>query len=71
MANWNLEGESVEGLYLGDIPVSGKVELSRVKYGGGVSHHVALTNPLTLYGRTRAAGERVVLDHEQITRIFS
>ena len=69
--NWNLEGENIEGLYLGNIPVSGRVELSRVMYGGGVSHHVVLANPLTLYGKTRAAGERVILDHEHITRVFT
>ena len=69
--NWNLEGERVEALYLGDILVSGRVELSRVQYGGEVSHHVALANPLTLYGNTRAAGERVIIEHKNITRVFT
>ena len=69
--NWDLEGERVEGLYLGDILVAGRVELSLVQYGGSVSHHVALANPLTLYGNTRAAGERVIIEHKNITRVFT
>jgi hypothetical protein len=36
MSNWNLEGLNVWGMYLDMFPVSGRVELSRVKYGGGV-----------------------------------
>ena len=69
--SWNLEGEQVEGLYLGDILITGRVEISRVQYGGEVSHHVALANPLTLYGNTRAAGERVIIEHKNITRVFT
>ena len=34
---WNLEGLRVEGLYMGEFPVEGRVELSRVRYGGGLS----------------------------------
>jgi|APFre7841882654_1041346.scaffolds.fasta_scaffold205385_1 hypothetical protein len=70
MANWNLEGLMVEGLYLGDIPVVGKVKLSRVKYGGGVSHHIVLSASLELFGKTREVGQGIILDHEQVTRVF-
>ena len=37
--NWNLEGLYVRGLYMNEHEVSGQVVLSRVKYGGSVSHH--------------------------------
>jgi len=74
---WNLEGMRVKGLYLsGDVPVSGKVTLSRVEYGGNVSHHVKLDkgfqwkSPAT--GKvviSREAGETVIVDHKYITEV--
>lgn len=63
---WNYEGMTVSGVYLGDFKVTGRVELSRVKYGGRVCHTVVLNSPITVYGAIR---ERVILDHEQITSI--
>ena len=60
---WNLEGMRVEGIYLGEFEVYGKVELSRVKYGGGVVHTVVLYDPIEVYGALR---ERVLIDHEDI-----
>ena len=63
---WILEGLTVTGLYLDSIPVEGKVSLSRVKYGGKVSHHVQLIKPIDVYGSSR---ERVILDHEQIKTV--
>ena len=57
---WILEGLTVTGLYLDSIPVEGKVSLSRVKYGGKVSHHVQLSTPIDVYGSSR---DRVILDH--------
>jgi hypothetical protein len=68
MSNWNLEGLSVTGRYMGDYPVSGRVVLSRVKYGGGVQHTVVLDSPLSLYESVR---ERVLLDHENIDSVRS
>jgi hypothetical protein len=68
MSNWVLEGLRVEGMYMDEIPVSGRVELSRVKYGGVVSHHVVLDEPTMVYGRVR---DRIILDHEEVTRVFS
>ena len=64
--NWNLEGQRVEGLYMGQFPVSGKVELSRVQYGGTVSHHIALDTPITVYGAVR---DRVILEHKFVNRV--
>ena len=65
---WNLEGMRIEGIYLGEFEVYGKVELSRVKYGGGVVHTVVLDDPIEVYGRT---ADRVLVDHENIMRVRS
>ena len=66
MTMWNYEGMTVTGLYMGDFPVVGKVELSRVKYGGEVSHHVVLETPIVVYGATR---ERVILEHRNVATV--
>jgi hypothetical protein len=66
---WNLEGLRVWGHYLDMFPVSGEVVLSRVCYGGGVQHTVVLEQPLTVFGRVREAGERVLLDHKDVVRV--
>ena len=66
--NWNLENLFITGLYLNEIPVVGKVRLSRVKYGGGVSHHVDLAEPTMIYGSLRDA---VILEHHQIETVSS
>jgi hypothetical protein len=63
---WNLEGMQVVGMYMNDIAVSGTVDLSRVKYGGEVSHHVVLDNPINVYGAIR---ERVILNHSEIVQV--
>jgi hypothetical protein len=68
---WNLEGESVKATYLGDIPVSGKVTLSRVKYGGGVSHYVRLDHEIKDLCVYRAAGDTVIVDHKDVEQVFS
>lgn len=63
---WNLEGMTITGKYMGEFPVTGVVELSRVKYGGEVSHHVNLTTPIVVYGATR---DRVILEHAFIETV--
>ncbi len=63
---WILEGLTVTGLYLDDIPVQGVVSLSRVKYGGEVSHHVQLDKPIEVYGALR---DTVILDNHQIQTV--
>ena len=71
--NWNLEGLAVEGGYLdGDQPVRGKVTLSRVCYGGGVSHHIELDEGFQYKDTTisRKAGDTVIVDHKYITRVM-
>lgn len=64
--NWNLEGSRVTGSYMGEFLVEGVVELSRVKYGGEVSHHVALDAPIMVYGSLR---DRVILEHKFVTGV--
>jgi hypothetical protein len=51
--NWDLQWKRVHGKYLGEFPISGVVESSRVKYGGTVSHTVILDNPIVVFGATR------------------
>lgn len=68
MSNWNLEGLAVTGLYLGKFPVTGRVELSRVKYGGGIQHTVVLDEAIEVYDAMR---DRVLLDHESVTSVRS
>lgn len=67
MSHWNLEGMRVVGLYLNHIPCSGKVELSRVAYGGEVKHHVALDKPIEVYGAVR---DRVIVEHGRIQKVL-
>lgn len=65
---WNLEGSMVAGAYMGEFPVVGRVELSRVKYGGEVSHHIVLEEPIEVYGATR---DRVILEHKFVEFIWN
>lgn len=65
--NWNLEGLRVNGLYMGLFPISGKVDLSRVMYGGEVSHHIALDYPIKVYGAIR---DRIILEHKFVNRVL-
>ena len=63
---WNLENMIVSGQYMGEYPVTGKVRLSRVKYGGEISHHVELESPLELFGELR---NTVILEHKHIESV--
>lgn len=65
--SWNLEGKTVEGQYIGSIQIRGKVELSRVKYGGKPTHHIVLDTPIVVFGQQR---DRVSLDHDQVQQII-
>jgi hypothetical protein len=66
--SWSLEGLYVETTYLETFPVEGRVELSRVAYGGSVHHTIVLTTPITVYGAVR---DRVIVDHKTVTRVKS
>jgi hypothetical protein len=63
---WNLEGMTVSGKYLGDIPVTGKVELSRVAYGGRVKHTIVLEQEIVVFEAKR---DRVILDQSEILSV--
>lgn len=65
---WNLTGECVDAVYLGDYKVTGKVINSRVKYGGGVQHHVQLVKPIVIYGTER---QSLLVEHQDVQRVFS
>jgi hypothetical protein len=66
MMLWNLEGMQVSGLYMGKFPVSGKVWLSRVKYGGEISHHINLDKSVEIYGTER---DSVILNHSEVLQV--
>jgi hypothetical protein len=65
---WVYSGLYVTGRYLGDIPVRGRVESSRVNYDGIVRHTVVLDEPLKVYGNLR---DRVILDMYEIEHVMS
>ena len=64
--DFNLKNMIVTGKYMGEFPVTGKVRLSRVKYGGEVSHHIDLIEPIEIYGSIR---ESVILNHFEIETV--
>lgn len=64
---WNLEGQHITGEYLGAYQVAGTVIHSRVKYGGGICHTVALDEPIVVFGATR---DRVILDNSDINHVL-
>ena len=66
MSDWILEGTRVRGLYLETFPVEGTVTESRVTFGGGVKHTVALDTPMEVYGSVR---ETVNLYHWDVEAI--
>ena len=66
MDNWILEGTRVKGLYLETFPVEGIVTESRVTFGGGVKHTVALDTPMEVYGSVR---ETVNLYHWDVETV--
>jgi hypothetical protein len=62
-----LDGKRIVGMYMGEYPVSGTVYLSRVKYGGGMSHHVTLSRPIKVFGAVR---ESIILDAKEIAGVL-
>jgi hypothetical protein len=66
MSDWILEGTRVKGLYLETFPVEGVVTESRVTFGGGVKHTIALDTPMEVYGSVR---ETVNLYHWDVETI--
>lgn len=64
--SWNLEGLTIEATYLEDYAVTGRVESSRVAYGGRVKHTIVLRNPIVIFGTER---DRLIIDHETVKRV--
>lgn len=64
---WNKDGSTIKALYLSEYLVTGKVEESRVRYGGSVSYHIQLDEPLYLFGTHR---DRVIIDENQVIADF-
>lgn len=62
--NWNLEGCTVEGMYMDQYFVRGYVTNSRVKYGGSVQHDLLLDQPVQIGRRVR---DSVLLCHTEVT----
>lgn len=65
---WNLEGQYVQARYLDTYTVVGRVELSRVAFGGRVHHTLVLDKPINLFGTER---DRVIVEHQTVERIAS
>ena len=63
---WDLTGMIVWARYLDEFDICGRVESSRVKYGGEVQHTVVLTDPITVYGALRS---RLLIDNKNVTRV--
>ena len=63
---WNLEGMVIWARYMGEFDVCGRVESSRVKYGGEVQHTIVLTDPVEIYGQMR---DRLLIEHKYVTRV--
>jgi hypothetical protein len=53
MEDWILEGQRIRGMYLETFPVEGVVVESRVTFGSGVKHTIALDTPIEVYGAMR------------------
>jgi hypothetical protein len=66
MQQWDYTGLRVTGKYMGEFAISGRVESSRVAYGGEVKHTVVLDAPITVYGALR---ERVILEMPYVVSI--
>ena len=62
-----LDGRRIIGMYLGDYAVSGTVRLSRVRFGGGMAHHVTLDNPIECFGAVR---DSIMLDENEVKGVL-
>lgn len=60
---WDHTGWSAEGRYLDRFPFTGKIESSRVKYGGKVQHTIVLDSPLRVFG---AVKDRILMIHDEV-----
>jgi len=66
--SWVLEGMHIRALYLGDYEVEGRVEMSRVAFGGQPHHTVVLDTPLKMPWNTTGR-DRVIVEHKDVLQI--
>jgi hypothetical protein len=66
---WILEGKRVRATYLVDMPLTGVVLESRVKYGGAVQHRIKLDVPLAMRWRTEPA-DILLVDDDKIMEVL-
>jgi len=64
---WNKDGSTIKALYLSEYMVTGVVTESRVRYGGEVSYHIDLIEPLYVFGSVR---EQVIVNEKQVLADF-
>lgn len=64
---WNKDGSTIKALYLSEYLVTGKVTESRVRYGGSVSYHIDLVEPLFIFGSVR---DCVIVNEKQVIADF-
>lgn len=64
---WNKDGSTIKALYLSEYLVTGVVTESRVRYGGDVSYHIDLVEPLYIFGSLR---ECVIVNENQVIADF-
>jgi len=65
-SNYDREGQYIRALYLGEFPVKGFVEVSRVKYGGKVSHIIVSDCQVDCKFEVKPVGYRFAVDEESI-----
>ena len=63
--SWNLDGLTIGATYLEDYLVTGRVESSRVAYGGRVLHTVRLARAINVFGADR---DTVILDERELDK---
>lgn len=65
--DWILEGRIVKAMYIGKIPIYGKIHESRIAYGGKIKHHIELIEPISVFGSIR---KHVQIDEESIVEVM-
>jgi hypothetical protein len=65
MPSWIKDGQRIKARYM-DVPVTGVVESSRVRYGGLVQYTVILEEPIQLPWRAEPT-DRVLIDCNEIS----
>lgn len=69
---WNLKGERVQGLYLGEFPVAGVCTESRITEGGHVMHFVMVDAdtvvPLDNW-KEHPAPREVIMSEKQVSLV--